>query len=101
MSSPYNEVIGGRLIIFPFAPLCPLIVLLCTGVLKRHRTNLWIRGFSTILSAILYLGVVGAQLLLFRMVSRVQHATSDGVVFSTLLLENLISLGILFYRLAR
>ena len=57
------------------------------------------RRVSTIVSAILYVGVVASQILIFRMVASVRHVTNDNIVFSILLFENLVALGLLFYRL--
>jgi hypothetical protein len=50
-------------------------------------------------SVCLYFGVVISQMLLFSAITGIQRSTSDDVAFVVLFFENLISIGLLFYRL--
>lgn len=99
MNSLNDPVILGRLLILPLAALCPVIVMISTRILRKYPRNLWIRSICTIVLAIIYVGVVVVQMLIFRLVAGVRHVTNDKVVFSIVLFENLIAIGLLFYRL--
>src|SRR5579859_5527893 len=101
MSWLNNEITKGRLLVLLLAICCPLIVMLSTGLFRKYPLNLRARALSTVVLAIIYTGIVMTQMWAFRRVAHVKPVTSDDFVFLVLFLENLISIGLLFYRLRK
>jgi len=94
-----HRIVVGRLLLLPFAVIPWIIVWVYTGVLRRFHQDIRIRYVSAFLSVCLYFGVVMTQMLLFSAITGIQRSTSDDVAFMVLFIENLISIGLLFYRL--
>jgi hypothetical protein len=94
-----HRIVVGRLLLLPFAVIPWTIVLVYTSLLRRFHQNIRIRYVSAFLSVCLYFGVVISQMLLFSAITGIQRSTSDDVAFVVLFFENLISIGLLFYRL--
>jgi hypothetical protein len=89
----------GRLLLLPLAAIQWAIVLVYTGIIRRFRQDLRVRYASAFLSVCLYSGVVVSQLWLFSRITGILRSTSDDYVFIILFVENLISIGLLLYRL--
>jgi hypothetical protein len=96
-----HRIVVGRLLLLPFAAFQWAIVLVHTGLLRKFHNNSRIRIFSASLSVCVCFGIVIAQMLLFSSITGIQRSTSDGFTFLVLLIENLISVGLLFYRLRK
>src|ERR1700759_1968929 len=97
-----EHVTTGRLIILPIAILGPAIVIVSTGILQRYPQDMSIRSVVAVLAAVIYLAAILPQILIFRLITGIaHHVVDDNGLFSIIVTEVLVSLGLLFYRLRK
>ncbi len=94
-----QPLISARVFLLPFAIILFSIILLYNNILKAFAKNAPLKYILGCLCGGLYFLVVIVQIVLFSRISGIERPTNDFVAFLVLLLENLISIGILLYSL--